>query len=204
MSAQGSPQIGDSPAFSVDTSVATQIPRYSVVSVLTTANMTITLMDSDVTASRDNSCGIALFAWPRVPQVYVPTGKTYTDISGYDTNRKKKLTVKQEGYSWMLVGIPLGGNAVAIAPGSKLVPSIQYDGGVEPIEATSLTASYVSAEILADIAADRRTIAIAYSMIHVPASGQGPYMGGGTQTNSLTALTDAATSGYVFGKITLR
>lgn len=202
MSAIGTPKDGKTPAFSVSTSVATQIPRYSVVSALSTANLTVTLMDASVTDSRNRACGFSNVEWPRVSQIHTPTppaGQTVTRLSATES----KLPVAQEGYSWMLVKIGLGGSDVAIKPGDDLCPSAAVDGSVGLVDASALTGSYVSAAILEDFADWNRTIAKAYSMIHVPTAGRWPSIGGGTQTNSLTALTDAVTFGYVFGKITL-
>ena len=107
MSQAGSPQIGDKPGFSIDTATGTAIERFHVVQISTSTNsMQVGLCDSAATANRDLACGVAFRAWPYVPQVYSTSGRPSTDVSTYDANRKKKLAVQQEGFTWFKVGIP--------------------------------------------------------------------------------------------------
>jgi len=208
MSGVGSPVIGDQPGMSIDTSLGTAIERFHVIQHGTgTGSMQVGLC-ATANTQRDVACGVAFRAWPYVPQVFSPSGRPSTDVSTYDSARKKKLAVQMTGFTWFKVGIPLGGNDKAISPGNKLVPSVQAAGSVQALEAATLTASYASATIIADQDAHDRIIAKAYSVIHVPNSGASwpPQPGVGLDsaselTTSLTALTNAATYGYVFGRL---
>lgn len=209
MSQAGSPVIGDQPGLNIDTATGTAIERFHVVQHSTATNsMSVGLCDNAATSNRDLACGIAFRAWPYVPQVFSPSGRPSTDVSTYDSARKKKLTVQMTGFSWFKVEIPAGGSNVAISPGNRLVPSSQAAGSVEPLEAVTVTGTYASATIIADAANRLRILAKAFSVIHVPNSGASwpPQPGVGLDqaselTTSLTAITNAVTYGYVFGRL---
>ncbi len=205
MSQAGSPQLGDQPGMSIDTATGTEIERFHVVQFSTSTNsMQIGLCETS-TSNRQLACGIAFRAWPYVPQVYATSGRPSTDISTYDSAKKQKLAVQKEGFTWFKVEIPSGGSDVSISPGDCLIPSTQQAGSVEPEEASALTASYASADILLDLNMRQRIIGKAYSVIHIPPSGASwPGYGGldqGTKVATLTALTNAVTYGYVFGRL---
>lgn len=205
MSQAGSPQLGDRIGMSIDTATGTQIERFHVVQFSTSTNSIQAGLCESATASRQLACGVAFRAWPYVPQVFDTAGRPSTDVSTYDAARKKKLTVQKEGMTWFKVEIPSGGSDVSIAPGDCLVPSTQTPGSVEPEETSALTASYASADILLDLNMRQRIIAKAYTVIHIPPSGASwPGYGGvdqGTKVATLTALTNAITFGYVYGRL---
>ena len=208
MSQAGSPVIGDQPGLNIDTSLGTAIERFHVVQHGTgTSSMSVGLC-ATANTQRDVACGVAFRAWPYVPQVFSPSGRPSTDVSTYDSARKKKLAVQMTGFSWFKVEIPSGGSNVAISPGNKLVPSAQAAGSVEPLEDPTVTGTYASATIIADAGNRLRIIAKAYSVIHIPNSGASwpPQPGVGLDsaselTTSITALTNAVTYGYVFGRL---
>lgn len=205
MSQAGSPVIGDQPGFSIDTATGTSIDRFHVVQASTsTDSMSVGLCETS-SANRDLACGVAFRAWPYVAQVFDTAGRPSTDVSTYDSARKKKLAVQMEGFSWFKVKIPSGGSDVSISPGNNLVPSSQAAGSVEPVEAPTVTGTYNSATIIADAANRLRILGKAFSVIHIPPSGASwPGYGGldqGTKVATLTALTNAVTYGYVFGRL---
>ena len=209
MSNVGAPNQGDQPGFSIDTSLGTEIERYQLVQVsenTTTANvMLIGLCNTDA-QGRLNACGVAFRAWPYVPQIYQTSARASQDRSGYDSGKKQRVAVRQEGYSWFKVEIPSGGSSVTCAPGDWLYPSEQAAGSVGVRPASTLTGTYASATIIAELAEEQNVVGRAYGNIVVPASGAsyptyGVGLGVGTPVATLTALTNTVTYGYVFGKI---
>lgn len=208
MSAAGSPVIGDQPGMSIDTATGTEIERFHVVQFSTSTNSMQVGLCGTATSNRDLACGVAFRAWPYVAQVFDTAGRPSTDISTVDSAKKQKIAVQKTGFSWFKVEIPINGDDVVINPGSRLVPSLQAAGSVENVsDATSdLTASYASADIIANDANNLRIIAKAYSVIHIPNSGASwPPPGGGldnasSKTATLSALTTGGTFGYVFGR----
>jgi hypothetical protein len=210
MSNVGAPNQGDQPGFSVDTSLGTEIERYQLVQVsenTTTANvMMVGLCNTDSTG-RLLACGVAFRAWPYVPQIYQTSARASSDRSAYDTDRKQRIAIRQEGYTWFKVALPSGGsNDASISPGDWLYPSEEVAGGVNTRPASTLTGTYNSATIEAELAEDQNVVGRAYSNIVIPASGAsypeyGVGLGVGTPVATLTALTNAVTYGYVFGKL---
>lgn len=136
--------------------------------------------------------------------MYAPAGRPATDVTSYDAGKKRKVAVRQEGHTWFKVVIPSGGSDKSIAPGNWLVPSTQQAGSVQALEAISMTTTYVKAEAEADMVNRLQVVGKAHSMIVIPASGASwgglPSFGGGTMVATLTAITNAETSGFVFGK----
>lgn len=208
MSNVGAPTVGDQPGFSIDTSLGTQIARYDLIQVsenTTTGNLNSVGLCGTGATGRSLACGVAFRAWPYVPQIFAPSGRPSTDITTLDTTKKKRLAMRQEGYTWMKVYIPQSGSTVTISPGMRLYPSYQQPGGVEPRAATTLTAAYNSATIIAEEAVDQNCVARAYSMIIIPPSGASwgglPSLGAGTPTATLTADTTTATWGFVYARL---
>ena len=204
---------GEQVGLAVDTSLGTQIGRYELVQIsenTTTDNqMMIGLCNTDA-AGRENAFGVALRDYPYVPQVYTPDGRVVSDISNFDADKKTTLATRLEGTTWFKVKIPSGGTDVTISAGNRLVPSTQSPGGVEPKPASTLTASYASADVIADIKEERITVGRALTPIFILPAGEtagsikswsGPSMKGWTPVATLTALTNGETSGYVFGKL---
>jgi len=205
MSQVGSPAKGTQPGFSIDTATGTAIERFHVVQVSTsTDSMSVGLCETSA-GNRNLACGVAFRAWPYVPQVFSPSGRASTDVSVYDSARKKKLAAQMEGFTWFKVLIPSGGSNISIAPGNNLVASSQSPGSVEPLEDPTVTGTYASATIIADAANRLRVIGKAHSVIHIPPSGVSwPGYGGldqGTKVATLTAITNLVTYGYVFGRL---
>lgn len=207
----GAPFQGDTPGFAVDTSLGTQIERYHVVQVsenTTTANNMMVGLCGTNDTGRVLSIGTAFTAWqyPPDPRIYEPASQPSSDIgSGYDVGKYEMLGVRLEGTTWAKVQIPGGGSDVTFVVGDHLVPSTVVEGCVMPKPATSLTASYASADIVADLVEERAVIGRLMSVIHVPASGASwgarPSFQAGTLALTLTAITNAVTFGYVFTKI---
>lgn len=208
---------GEQIGLDVDTSLGTQIGRYEVVQIsenTTTDNqMMIGLCNTDSTG-RGLGFGVALRDYPYVPQIHTPDGRAISDISNFDPNTKKTLATRLEGTSWFRVKIPLGGDDVSISNGDRLVPSVQSPGGVEPIPAPTMTGATDVATIVAAYAADEfeqnAVIAKALTPIFILPDGEtatsikswtGPSIKGWTPVATLTADTQAATYGYVFGKL---
>lgn len=212
MSNVGAPTVGDQPGFSIDTSLGTQIERYQVVQVSTaTTGMEVGLCGTS-TANQALATGVAFRSWPYVPQIYDVAGRRSTDISTYDTEKKKRIAIREEGFSWIKCEIPSGGNTVTVNRGDWLVPSPQSAGGIEARGApvSTLTATYNSSTIEADLQGedtkDRNVLAKAHSLVVIPPSGASwpwPTLdpAWGTHTATLTALTNAITFGYVFSRI---
>jgi len=207
----GAPFVGDSPAFKVDTSYGTAIEQYQLVQLSaateTSNKMFIGLCATAVT-ERVNACGVAFTPWqvPPDPRIYDLTDKPSTDLSyAFDTERYEFLSVRQEGYSWIKVEIPEGGNSVTLAVGDWLVPSIQAAGGVEPRPASGLTAAYHQTNADVESLEDRIIVGRAYSLIHIPETtpdyGNVPSLQSGTATATLAAITNAVSFGYVFAKL---
>lgn len=207
----GAPFKGDSPGFAIDTSLGTAIEIYHVIQIsenTTTANNMMVGLCATNDTGRPLAIGTAFTAWqyPPDPRIYQPALKPSTDISSqYDAVKKQTLAVRLEGTTWAKVEIPSGGSAVTLSPGQRLVPSAVVAGCVDIRPATSLTAVYASADVIADLLERDATIGRAMSLIHVPASGASwgamPSMKGSLVAITLTALTNAVTFGYVFMKL---
>jgi hypothetical protein len=201
--------MGDQPGFSVDTSLGTEIERYHLVQVsenTTTANVMLVGLCGTGATGRTLACGVAFRAWPYVPQIYQTSARASTDVSNYDSDRKQRLAIRQEGYTWFKVEIPIGGSSVTCAPGDWLYPSEQAEGSVGVRPASTLTGTYSSATIIAELAEENTIIGRAYSNIVLPASGAsyptyGVGLGIGTPVATLTVSATYVTYGYVFGRI---
>lgn len=213
----GAPYLGTQVSMTVDTSVTTQatIERYQIVQI---SKGTDDLMQMSVklcgtsTANRQLACGNAFKFYPHRTQVWETASRPATDISNIDTTKKKKLTIRKNGFSWFKVEVPANGDTVEIVTGDDLYPSIEAEGGVQNLEATTLTASFASADMVTEFALQNRKVARAYSPIIIPPTGaswggwdtQQPSLGSGTAQTQLVALTNAVTYGYVFGKFEKR
>lgn len=207
----GAPFVGDSPAFKVDTSLGTSIEQYQLLQIsasTTTDNKMLAGLCATATTQRVKACGVAFTPWqvPPDPRIYDMTSKPSTDLSyAYDTEKYQHLSVRQEGYSWIKVEIPAGGNSVTLAVGDWLVPSIQAAGGVEPRPASVLTAAYHQTNADIESLEDRIIVGRAFSLIHIPETtpdyGNVPSLQSGTATATLAAITNAVSFGYVFAKL---
>lgn len=213
MSSQGTPLVGDQPGFEVDNATGSAIPRYSLVQFSTsTAALKVGLYS---TSNPTKVCGVCFRAWPYTFQLWDTADNRSTNISNYDTtkNPSNRITVKQTGYTWILVTIPANGATVDVVPGDWLMPSTQMDGGVVPYAspASTVNSTYDEARSWADmntVGAQRaKVVARAYSLIHVPSTTKGwenrPGIGSGTVTTSLLRSTTAVVHGYVFARLNI-
>lgn len=207
----GSPFVGDTPGFAVDTSLGTSIEKYHLIQIsenTTTANNMLVGLCATNATGRTLAIGTAFTAWqyPPDPRIYEPTLQPSTDLSsGYDAVKYQTLAVRLEGTTWAKLEIASGGSSITVTPGLRLFPSALIPGCVDLKPASSLTGTYNSATILADLIEARNVIGQAMSLIHVPASGASwaglPSQQAGTVALTLTALTNAITFGYIFTKL---
>lgn len=198
MSAIGTPQVGESPGFQIESSV-TEI-LYGAVMRLT-ATMEVAPVDG---SNRDFIMGVSKQEFPLETNT---AGIAYvseaTDIGPrtYDPAAGMYIAVEMEGVHWALVDIPAGGSNITITYGLDLVPCLQSGStGCEAIAAAHAMATPNAAEINAALDEERRVFARALSNIHTDFNSSGfPALG----QNAVNTLVNTAARdiGWVLVKL---
>lgn len=163
MSAAGTPEVGDSPAFSIKSGI-TEILFGSVMYL--SGIMESAPCDG---SNRDMVLGVAKQEYPLESDT---AGIAYvsesTDVGPNSYDALNKISVEMEGVHWALVDIPGGGSNITIEVGSELVPCKQSGslGCEKYVRNASYTDPPSKAELEVEMDERRRIFAVALSNIH--------------------------------------